>query len=278
MEEILESREKLLQQLSTLETASDEFLHWYIKQNLQSNDYPSGNNRSNKYEPVYLPYQGNDFSFILRLFKDTITRHKKDFIIDQTNEKAIEYLAGIVAGTVKKQGIILHGGVGSGKTLLLIVWTRFRQRLLNQRVLMINNYKGYREIEYCYFTPSDLTRLFIKHGYSLFEKDFGEILILDDIGISTEGNYYGTKTNILEEIIFARYESFKRNNGLELYCSTNLLSTQLAEVIGDRAYSRLLEMVEWNDGAILASDRRQEEHVMEWPKIWTKDIFKQYSY
>ena len=276
--------------MSTLQTASDEFIKWYINQNLKSPYYPPHNfipprlysptnqNTEPIEEPVYLPYKGKDFNLILRLFKTLLSDYKKDFIIDKTNEKAIDYMAGIVAGTAKKQGIILHGGVGSGKTLLLLLWTAFRQRMLYNRFATTENYKGYRDIEYCYFTPSDLTRLFIKHGYALFEKHYGDVLILDDIGISTEGNFYGTKTNILEQIIFIRYEHFKRDNSLELYCSTNLLSKQLADVIGDRAYSRLLEMVEWNDGAILASDRRLEGHVKEWPKILTKDIFRVLAY
>ncbi len=191
--------EELRRRISTIQTESDDFVKYYISKCKDGIFY--------KIDELYKPtqyidvsYNGDNTEAISRLFREYTAQFYPDFVIDQTNIGVIEYMANIAAKKSEKRGIVLHGPVGSGKTMLLLLWAEFRQKVMNAQKYVV------------FFTPTKLAGTFIKNGYEMFEKNFGQTLILDDIGINCEGNYFGTKTNVLAELIYSRYNSFKKKN------------------------------------------------------------------
>lgn len=259
---------------NTLTTQSDEVLRRYIHTVAESKFYPRN---APPDQPQYIGYQGDDPDMMVRLFRLYIELFFPDFVVDDTNIKAVEYMAMVAAGKADKRGLILHGPVGTGKTLLLFIWTQFRQRIMTTvRVDQYNQKKT--GAKFYLISSSTMVRTFIEQGerrFSFLNDRFGDILLLDDIGINTEGNYFGAKTNVLAEVIYNRYQHFKYDADMEIYCTTNLISKQLSEVIGERSFSRLVEMAEWNAGSITGSDRRRSANpVKVWPTIEKERIVK----
>jgi len=248
----------LLERLSTLPTQSNEFYTYYIKfVGKYGKLIRYGDGRGDE---VYIGYQGDEVPVMVRMFREYIKQFYPEFVLNQFNEPAIDQLAKIAAGKSEKRGIVLHGPVGSGKTTLLLLWTEFRQQILTT----IHPVKG-KSISYWLLTPRDAIKQFLSEGFEYYDRSFGDILILDDIGVTTEGNYFGTKTNLLADIICSRYDRFKRVQWLELYATTNLLSNEMEKVIGPRAWSRLQEMTAWNEGAITSEDHRKGSPLKKWP-------------
>lgn len=257
--------EELRRRISTIQTESDDFVKYYISKCKDGIFYRI----DEQYKPtqyIDVSYNGENTEAITRLFREYAAQFYPDFVIDQTNIGAIEYMVKIAAKKSEKRGIVLHGPVGSGKTMLLLLWAEFRQKVMNAQKYVV------------YFTPTKLAGTFIKNGYEMFEKNLGQTLILDDIGINCEGNYFGTKTNVLAELIYSRYNSFKKKDDLELYCTTNLLSTEIQKVIGERAWSRLQEMTEWNEGSLTTKDRRKGTPAKRWPEPNTTNIDKEFMF
>jgi DNA replication protein DnaC len=258
--------QKLRQKMNTLLTESDQFINWLVTKAVHHPFVKCDR------DIVYLRYTGKDMTFIFRLFKAFISKHFPNFILDAKNSSIIEYLISITTGKAPKRGLILHGTVGTGKTLLLILWIEFRTIFLENSKPDLGMLNGLRSTEYCFYTSGDLIREFNKEGHEFFNYKHGDILILDDIGEQAEINNFGTKINLLSEMITSRYSQFKQDSTLELYATTNLISNQLKNVIGERAFSRLYEMCEWNEGLLNGQDRRFSDNpVKRWPPInWHK--------
>jgi DNA replication protein DnaC len=259
---------------NTLQIQSDDVLRRYISAVAKTKFWPPN---APPEQTHYLGYQGDDPDLMMRLFKIYIELFYPDFVLNDDNMRAAEYMAMIAAGKAEKRGLLLHGPVGTGKTLLLFIWTDFRQKILTT-VRKDKIYKKEVGAKFCLLSSGELIRLFTEHGESRFtflNDRFGDILLLDDIGINTEGNYFGAKTNVLAELIYNRYNKFKFDSEMEIYATTNLISKQLSDVIGERAFSRLVEMAEWNAGSITGSDRRRSSNpVKEWPMIQKGEVKK----
>ena len=224
---------------------------------------------------VYLPYSGRDEDVILRLFKGYIRLVCPEFIIDDSNFQVIESLVNIAAGKAQRNGLILRGACGVGKTALLKIWLKFRLVVLSpfdgKRITTLNDRDRNRVLKIVFLDPSTLISRFAKEGYSFFENHFGDILFIDDLGLTTNVNHFGTITNILEELIYCRYSKTKELPTCELYGTTNLTSLQLAELIGERAISRIMEMASWNEGLLQGPDRRKSENYLkQWPTLMSE--------
>ena len=78
-------------------------------------------------------------------------------------------------------------------------------------------------------------------------------LIIDDLGYeeddrTTRSNVYGTVTNIVQELVRARYESYQ-NNGVTTDWTSNKSLEEIRDLYGDGTYTRLKEMsvqILWN--------------------------------
>ena len=241
-------KQEFIQRMSTLKTESDDFIEKYI---LKIKDCPAiYENR----EQVILRYQGDDPDIVSKLFNTYCRLFYPDYKIDESNQAVINYLINIAVKKSDKRGIIIRGNVGSGKTLLALIWVSFLQNVFN-------------EYEFCrYYTPVNIISQFMEAGYDFFTWSTGMLLLIDDIGINTENNYYGNKVNIIEQIIYSRYELFKRNPDITTICTTNLIYKDMVELYGERVMSRLNEMTNWNDGLLVGNDRRKGEIMKIWPK------------
>lgn len=257
---------KFKQKIGDLKNQDDQFIDWIVRK-VMKYDYLHCGTRRDK-EIISLRYTGNDKVTVRRLFDSFIRCHLPDFVIDKstdvnvrTNEKVIEYLVKIYCGESDRNGLVLRGGVGSGKTCLIRTWIFFRKSVLYDS---IEKNSGKRLKDHCFYTSSRLISLYEQFGFRLFDIKHGELLVLDDIQEMTDANRYGIKTNVFEQMILSRYDQFKSNPTLETYCTTNLTSELLEKIIGQRAISRLDEMTNWNDGLLIAPDRRKTSHVIQW--------------
>nr|WP_319512241.1 hypothetical protein [uncultured Draconibacterium sp.] len=239
-----------------METESDEF-----KDNIIEYLVKNGKVFGDHQTQVYLPYAGNNEELMYDLLQRYVRIYWPKFIIDDNNRPLIKYLLSIAAGSASKKGLIIRGTVGVGKTATLRVILQFRKD-----VLAFDPARKFAELNIQVLEPATLITDFKKKEYELFEDCTSQVLFIDDIGLSTDYKNYGTPVNIIEQMIYARYAAFKENPTLELYGTTNITSANLEKVIGERAMSRLLEMVEWNNGLLKGDDRRKSENrLMQWP-------------
>lgn len=240
----------------------------------------SNGNWEDPRELVYLPYSGGDEDTIFRLFQEFIKIKYPDYKIDKHNEELIFYLINVSVRKADKPGLIVWGPVGTGKTTLLLLWLEFRIKVLAYKEYNTNYFEKRRKetlLSILQFTPTTLISKFIKEEYAFFVNnsgvttDFmesGQVMFLDDLGISSSIIHFGSQVNITEQLILARYDVFKQNPEFEFYGTTNLTADELKNIIGKRAYSRLLEMAEWSTGLLSGKDRRQDNHrLKQWPKL-----------
>ena len=150
-----------------------------------------------------------------------------------------------------RKGIFIHGSVGTGKTHIL--WaidkklSEIKKQLLtenkvddNIRTLFFNTPQMLHDIRKEYGMKGE--------GYDTMDlaKDFGGILFLDDIGAEKLTDW------VLETfylIINARYENMRPT-----IFTSNLSIAELADKIGDRTTSRIVEMCEVYE--LKGNDRR----------------------
>tara|TARA_R110002050_G_scaffold298733_1_gene462586 strand:- start:1280 stop:1921 length:642 start_codon:yes stop_codon:yes gene_type:complete len=204
-----------------------------------------------------------------------------EFTIDQTNLPVIKHLIKIITDPKEKKGLILHGAVGIGKTALILVWLDFRQTVLsygevNQRSIdQIEAGWSEEKLTVDTYAPTELVSRVAKDGYSFFD-ELGHgprtiALFIDDMGLATTVTHFGTQINVIEQLIYSRYETKKFNPNLEFYGTTNLTWQPLRSLMGDRAWSRLMEMANWNEGLLTGEDRREKAgHLKQWPKFSRK--------
>lgn len=255
--------------MNSLKTQDGDFIRWYLGM-LINNKRILGSRRDNTM--VYLPYTGGDEDLIFRLFKGYVRLTFPEFVIDKLNTKVIEYLIQIAVGKVKSKGLIVRGACGVGKTAMLKIWLKFRHDILSLSdetlVKAILNGETEKLLKIDFIDPMTTLSRFTTDGYSFFTEDFGEILFIDDLGPNSSLNYFGTNLNILEQLIYARYSRSKENRALELYATTNLTTSQLSDLLGERALSRLIEMTAWKEGLLEGTDRRKESSQLKvWPKL-----------
>ena len=237
--------------LTTIED-NDKRLDYYVRY------APEVEKRLNSWDESLL-YKGNDTNVVNKLFWAFHRAYCPNLVIDDSNRKVIHYLLGMKSQVSPKPGIIIRGNVGTGKTLIVRVYISFLQRLLRPTTQAV------------FLDPATLKKNFVSHGYEFFDHHFGEILFLDDLGMSTRINHYGTEVNLASELILSRYKRFKKRPSLQLICTTNLLHDQLIGEVGERAMSRLDEMCAWDQGALTGEDRRPDNPMKVWPNCsWGK--------
>jgi len=198
-----------------------------------------------------------DLSFDLakRVFIQDCESMCKDFVIDHNNSdfinELIRYATQDPASKCSfKKGLMIIGGVGSGKTVLIRSFGRFMRRFSLDRhyVDKVNQFNIY------YITSYDIAERYSINGPSIFE-DITELkykpLIIDDIGTEPVVKHYGNEIDPLVQILFHRYNRCE----YKTYVTTNLDGKDLKARYGTRIYSRMKEM--FNDIILPGDDRRK---------------------
>lgn len=149
----------------------------------------------------------------------------------------------------ENKGIRLYGNAGTGKTTLFKIMEQYR-KIDN---VMLINLKQKLKIPYAILINSSRKMVadFQENGYEGIEHYFNRtVLCIDDLGSEeTTAKHYGTKCEVLNEIIETRY-----TNSLITHVSTNLNGEQTLNKYGERVYSRLKEMC--NSVEITGTDLR----------------------
>jgi hypothetical protein len=142
-----------------------------------------------------------------------------------------------------EKGCLLFGGVGSGKTDFLKMYS------------FISHIFGGNAIKYVH--SRDLMAKYELEGMSgiiEYVQKKGGFLVIDEIGLDNEISFhYGNKTNIISDLILTRYEMWK-NTGGKTFFSTNLSIDELKKKYDERVFSRMFEMC--NFVVFDSSDRR----------------------
>lgn len=219
---------------------------------------------------LYLPYSGNDVEAIMRLFKGFCLLMFPQFIINNNNLDAIKTLAEITSGKKEKTGLVLRGGIGVGKTTLIKLWIKFRESIVGWKArneITENLFDNLRP-NVVMLNPIKLISNFTKNGYLYFDDlSIGNIMLVDDLAAVEPISYFGNHVNLMEKLICTIYDKTKTNSDFELYATTDVTSTQLTDIIGQRAASRLAEMAYWKEGLIKGTDMRisNDSSRLMWP-------------
>jgi DNA replication protein DnaC len=134
------------------------------------------------------------------------------------------------------KSIGLIGQTGSGKSKTFEIMHEF---IGIDDILYIKNGKA-AKFNYKIISAKVIAGEFTKFGYDAIWK-FSNInsLCIDDLGAeSDEVKHYGSKVNVIEEIIETRYL-----NGLFTHFTSNLKPDNILDMYGNRVYSRIMHSV-----------------------------------
>lgn len=155
-----------------------------------------------------------------------------------------KYFAGETDGPLNtKKGILLSGCTGCGKTTLFKLFN-FNYHFscdkgpyaLSQENTLLFSWNSCRGIAMEY---TDRER----GGIIALKKYFGRGAdLFDDLGAENIGSHYGTKADVMGEIIQSRYEVRAIT-----FITTNLTYEQIQKTYQERVASRLAEMCNWVD-------------------------------
>ena len=179
--------------------------------------------------------------YVSKLGKDLYDR---DFIIDDIDKPVITRLLAYflkdkaiasAEGIDLKKGILLMGPVGCGKTAIMKIMNHFSAsaekpifRSCNEIIIDFNT-KGYDAI--VQYTKASFL------PYSPIPR----IYCFDDLGLEPLGYHYGNSSNVMAEILLSRYNYFISRRMIT-HITTNLNSSELESIYGNRIRSRMREM------------------------------------
>lgn len=142
-----------------------------------------------------------------------------------------------------KKGLLICGGVGSGKTLLFKIVNMTLNKLVNSQHFVIVSVtelqkkyqlKGYAGI--LRYLENTIT-----NNYNV-ENDSPLNLMIDDLGIESDtSSFFGNNINLMNNILLNRYELFKEF-GVKTHATTNLNIDMIKSKYDERVISRLSEM------------------------------------
>jgi DNA replication protein DnaC len=167
------------------------------------------------------------------------------FVVD-----AVRRYVGDIDGNLDRgQGVWLHGDVGTGKTTLAMLISKHALEA-GRSVAIYSLPRLLAELRKTFDESSDTTYLQLLDSLTMVD-----LLHVDDVGAERSNEW------VLEQlysIVNARYEEQK-----SVVITTNLEHDQLAEQIGQRTVSRLIEMCGDLKLPLHGGDRRLEADVPE---------------
>ena len=177
-----------------------------------------------------------------RFLETTTALMRRPFILDDNNTAIIHKLCHYFSaspqatdlGLSLSKGILLAGGVGTGKTTIM---KAFRDNPLQSFALISSRLIS--------FDFADQGFPLIRHysrPITIPANQFGQSRLgtcFDDLGTDDERKHYGDKLNALSEILTSRYENLPFN---QTHLTTNLNATMIETIYGTRLRSRMREM------------------------------------
>ena len=142
-----------------------------------------------------------------------------------------------VAGSLNK-GLMLVGGVGVGKTLLFAIF-----RYYTQEILGVNSFRFTTAIDIIDDVNKNGVECLEVFSHNLVHKTPRPITCyIDDIACKKENiNHYGTNINVIEQLLYQRYNVLLRY-GVLTHTSSNKYPAQMKEVYDMRIIDRMSEM------------------------------------
>lgn len=181
----------------------------------------------------------------------------KPFIVDENNKQVIEGLCYYFANDPKasdyglnlNKGLLLLGGVGVGKTLIMKAFCLNQNasfRLLRSRDI------SYQFADSGFVVVKQYSEIMSGPANIYGQNEFG--ICIDDLGTEEERKHYGDKANALTEIVLNRYDLARHNM---THITTNLNAKAIEQVYGLRVRSRMREMFNQVSFGINTPDRRK---------------------
>lgn len=146
------------------------------------------------------------------------------------------------------KGIAIIGNVGTGKTKAMEIMNKY---LEIDNVFYVKNNKQI-PLRFQVFNSRQIVEDFAQDGFEgLHKYTYFHNICIDDLGTENLNPvYYGTKLNVIEEIIEERYRK-----GLMTHLTSNLNEEMLLDSYGDRVYSRLKNMINYHQ--LIGNDLRK---------------------
>lgn len=216
---------------------------------------------------VRIPVTGEEIEDCMALVEEIGRRHCEDFVIDDNNRFVFEQIVRWILADPKAQahdingniipadltkGLYVAGRTGTGKSLLLSIFSIFTKILLVKYVASAKE----QSLDFNFYRADLICDEYAKEGDLQKFKQM-PILCIEDLGCEEpETLFMGNRKNVLRSILEARGD---RRNVLT-FATSNIRIDRLGknkegrELYGDRVQSRAFEM--WNYYILGGKDRR----------------------
>lgn len=165
------------------------------------------------------------------------------FVINKTNKPILLDLLYYFTGNEKSKldlnkGILLIGGVGTGKSLLMKIYHAYVRDILG-----VNSFSTSTAIEIIDSVNVSGVSFLEQFGKNIIgNKPYPKTLYVDDIASKNETvNNFGTKINVIEQLLSIRYNLFSRYGTLT-HATSNKYPTEMANVYDSRIADRFKEL------------------------------------
>lgn len=188
------------------------------------------------------------------LYIDRLRAREPKFTLDDNCTPVVKLIAKRIArsGDFEGQsphygldkGIMLLGGIGVGKTLLMrsmadVLW------MFEIRIHIVPTYE----------LTEDYSRIGVDAYYKVYYNSTDirvttDLIIFDDFGAEATQSHYGQITNVMAEVMLRRYD-----NNVLTFGTSNLDQKSLRKFYGERVWSRMKSM--FNFIELKGEDRRR---------------------
>lgn len=180
-----------------------------------------------QYEPKFKLNDHN--KTVLRLFLLYFTGNP-NFITELKEQRGVE-------GNLDK-GIMLIGGVGTGKSLMFKIFRKYTRDVINT-----NSFLDRSAIDIIDSVNVNGVKVLEEYNHNIVDKIARPIrCYVDDIASKNElVNNYGTPINVIEQLLSIRYNIFARYGTLT-HVSSNKFPAEMKELYDTRIIDRMKEM------------------------------------
>lgn len=203
-----------------------------------------------------------DYSHQLTLIKSFVKQKFPEFELNEEDKRIYSLLLKYFYSDPKfekenpsfslNKGLMIRGNVGVGKTMLMRSLLDFFFATYNIRPFVIKSCTNLN-VDFMKNGPETIEKNTIR-SFSYFQKKPISVCF-DDFGVEMlHSAHYSNKANLMQMILFGRYEQFMEN-GMITIITTNLKGHDIEERYGYRVRSRLREMC--NDIPYPGEDRRK---------------------